>query len=502
MQLPAEYLKLLERSEEISLLGSTAAVLRWDQSTHLPSRAGEFRAKQSAHLDGMIHKLFTAGEIGAWISACEQAGLAAIPPNDADPKVLAASTNVRGWRRDYDAATKLPQRLVEDLAQTTGEAYSVWVEAREKSDFALFSPWFQKILTLKREEAERLGYKESRYDALLDQYEIGATTRQLKPVFAQTQESLRDLVPKLTARTAKAVPPPGPFSEADQESFNEVVSRAIGYDFTSGRIDTTIHPFSTTLGPSDQRILTRYQADDFLVSFYGILHEAGHALYNQGLVKDYYGVPAGETISLGIHESQSRLWENQVGRSRSFWNHWMTEAVKHFPSLSGYSAEELWLWSNRVRPSFIRVEADEATYHLHVALRFEVEQALFNGGLEASDVPAFWNERFKHLMGITVPDDAHGCLQDVHWCSGLFGYFPTYSLGSFNAAQLFAKAEEQDPAISGELAQGQYTSLLAWLRKNVHEHGRRFTPDELMAKATGETTNPKYFFEYMATKFV
>jgi carboxypeptidase Taq len=502
MQLIEEYKKLRELVEETSLLSSTASVLSWDQSTHLPPRAAAYRARQCANLEGMVHKMFTASKVGDWLKACEDAGLADRTTVD-EPEIATQiiSTNVRELRRAYDLATKVPERLVKDLAQTTGEAYSVWVEARKASDFSQFSHWLEKLITLKREEADCLGYKECRYDALLDQYEVGATTSQLKPLFGQLQELVRVLVPELLEVTKGATPPPGPFPQAAQEAFNDIVARAVGYDMNSGRIDTTVHPFCTCLGPWDHRITTRYDEADFMGSFFGILHESGHALYNQGLLKDEFGMPAGQSVSLGIHESQSRLWENQVGRSREFWDYWYPLAVQHFPSLAGYSKEQLWLWANRVKPSFIRVEADEVTYHLHVALRFEIEQRLINGGLEAKDAPEFWNESFKHLMGIAVPDDAHGCLQDVHWSVGLFGYFPTYSLGSMNAAQLYTKAQDKVPAIATEMAQGKYEALLQWLRTNIHEPGKRFTPQELMIRATGEPTNPKYYVDYMKTKF-
>ncbi len=496
-----EYTRLMERSVELGLIGDAAGVLRWDMSTHLPSKANSYRASQLAHLQGMLHRMFTDREVGEWIAACEEAGLAEIPAADATHEAAAVSTNLRGLRRDYDLATKLPKELVEELAKLTGEAYQVWVEARKASDFSQFAPSLEKIVALKRREADYLGYKEARYDALMDQYEQGATTRALKPVFTKLLEDLKGVLPQLRDRTAKAIAPQGPFPQAGQESLNEVIARAVGYDMEAGRIDTTIHPFCTGLGPYDHRILTRYQTDDFFVSMYGILHETGHALYNQGTNPAWHALPAGDAVSLGIHESQSRLWENQVGRSRAFLKHWFGVMCEHLPVLKTSSVDELWLWANRVRPSYIRVEADEATYHIHIALRFEVEEQLINGGLEVKDVAAFWNERFRDLMGISIEKDSNGCLQDVHWCSGLFGYFPTYTLGSLNAAQLFAAANKQVAGLSDELAAGNYASLLKWLRTNVHEPGRRFTPDELMVRATGETTNPKYYFEYLSAKF-
>jgi len=293
----------------------------------------------------------------------------------------------------------------------------------------------------------------------------------------------------------------GSYPVAAQQALNRRVAEAMGFDFEAGRIDTAVHPFCTEMGPKDCRLTTRYNEKDFTGSLFGVMHEAGHGLYSQGLPVEHFGLPMGTYLSLGIHESQSRLWENQVGRSRSFWGHWYPVAREQYPGLAALPVEEFWLIVNRVKPSHIRVEADEATYNLHIILRFEMEQKLVSGELAVSDLPAAWNARFAELFQIPVPDDARGCLQDTHWALGAFGYFPTYTLGTLNAAQLFAAALRQIPDLEADLEGAKYARLLEWLREKVHRHGRRYSPKELMQRATGEATQAKYFMEYLKAKY-
>jgi carboxypeptidase Taq len=275
----------------------------------------------------------------------------------------------------------------------------------------------------------------------------------------------------------------------------------MGFDFESGRIDTTTHPFCSGMGPSDCRLTTRYSEEDFTVSLYGIMHEAGHGLYDQGLLKEHYGTPLGSAVSLGIHESQSRLWENHVGRSEAFWRHWHPVACKHFPELSRFTPEQLTAAVNHVQPSFIRVEADQITYDLHIILRFEIELKLIERQLAVADVPAYWNEAFEKSFGLKVDNDAHGCLQDIHWSIGMMGYFPTYSLGNLNAAQLMRRALADAPALDAELARGEYGTLLKWLREKVHRHGMRHHPQDLMRLATGEGTSPAAHLASLRNKY-
>jgi carboxypeptidase Taq len=293
----------------------------------------------------------------------------------------------------------------------------------------------------------------------------------------------------------------GNYPLAAQHAFNREVAVAMGFDFDSGRIDTTTHPFCTGLGPNDCRLTTRYSEQDFTVSLYGIMHEAGHGLYDQGLPKEHFGTPLGNAISLGIHESQSRLWENQVGRSQAFWQRWHPVACRHFPELTRLTPEQIHAAVNHVQPSFIRVEADQVTYDLHIILRFEVELKLLERQLDVADVPAYWNEQFEKMFGLKETKDSDGCLQDIHWSIGLLGYFPTYTLGNLNAAQLMRKARTENPSLDAELARGEYGSLLAWLREKVHRHGMRHHPQALMKLATGQPTDSSAHLANLREKF-
>jgi carboxypeptidase Taq len=477
------YRKLLKRAREVALLSSAGETLSWDEETYLPSKALAHRAEQLAYLSGRAHRLFTASQVGNWIAACEQHGFA--PDSD-------EAANVREWRRAYNRKTKIPARLVEKFQRTRTHAREAWGEARKQSRFKLFQPHFQKLLDLHLQFADLWGYTGSPYNAHLDEYEPGARAEDLRDVFAQLRPEIVSILGPAVQRT-KAAPRAmlaGNYPVAAQQAFNREVATAMGFDFEAGRIDTTTHPFCTGMGPQDCRLTTRYSEQDFTVSLYGIMHEAGHGLYDQGLPKEHYGTPLGKDISLGIHESQSRLWENHVGRDAAFWQHWHPIACSHFPDLKRFTPEQVTAAVNQVEPSFIRVEADQVTYDLHIILRFEVELKLIERQLSLADVPAYWNEQFEKSFGLKVPDDAHGCLQDIHWSIGMMGYFPTYSLGNLNAAQLMRQAQADCPSLKAEMARGEYAALLAWLRDKVHRHGMRHHPQDLMKLATGQGTNP------------
>jgi len=495
---PAEfgpYRKLLKRAREISLFAGASEVLSWDAETYMPQKAVDFRAEELAALGGHTHRLFTARKVGDWIQECEQQGFAADSPEGA---------NLREWRRRYDRATKIPTRLVEKFERTRTHAREAWKEARSKSKFRIFKPHLQKLLDLNRQRADAWGYQESPYDALLEEYEPGMRVSNLRTLFAELRPAISSIVGPATKRS-KSIPADildGDYPIAAQQALNRKASEAIGYDFQAGRIDTTAHPFCSTLGPGDCRLTTRYNERNFTQSFYGILHETGHGLYEQGLPAEHFGTPLGTAASLGIHESQSRLWENHVGRHPAFWEHWHPIACEHFPHLSKLSPSQMAAAVNRVSPSFIRVEADQVTYDLHIILRFEIESKLIEGQLPVADVPAYWNEEFEKMIGLKVSNDAEGCLQDIHWSLGGQGYFPTYTLGNLNAAQLFKRANQDLPNLESELATGQYANLLDWLRKNVHQHGLRYLPQQLIEKATGEPTAAKHHIEYLQRKFM
>lgn len=493
------YESLQQRSKEIASYNSTASVLSWDQETYMPEKAGAYRAEQLSQLAGLAHRLGTSAEVGDWIKACEDH----LPPCADEEETVLRAANVREWRRDYDRATKLPARLVEDLARTTSLAREAWAQARKESNFSAFAPWLEKILGLVREQAEGWGYSTCAYDALLEGYEPGARAADLTPVFADLQKQLTPLLPRLQKITGAIDPArlEGNYPISGQQLLNRQVAEAMGFDFEAGRIDTTVHPFCTEMGPKDCRLTTRYSEKDFSGSLFGVMHEAGHGLYTQGLPPEYFGTPMGTYLSLGIHESQSRLWENQVGRNRAFWRHWHPLVCEQFPDLKALPFEEFWLLINRVKATHIRVEADEATYNLHIILRFEIEQKLVSGELAVTDLPQAWNKRFEELFQIPVPDDARGCLQDTHWALGLIGYFPTYTLGTLNAAQLFHAALKQVPELETDLQEAKYGRLLEWLRDKIHRHGRRYSPSELIERATGEPTRATYFMDYLKVKY-
>lgn len=490
----APYKKLRQRAREISFYTSSAAALSWDLETYMPPQALAFRAEQLAHLGSEAHRMFTAKKVGQLIGECEQRGFA---PNTGE------AANVREWRKQYDRATKVPVRLVEKMERVRALAREAWKTARAESKFRLFRPHLQKIVALNKQMADCWGFAESPYDALVEGYETGVTAAQLRTLFATLRPALVSVLGAAREQSA-AVPADllaGHYPVAAQQEFNRKVAAAIGFDFTAGRIDTTTHPFCDRLAPGDCRLTTRYDETNFAQSLYGVMHEAGHGMYEQGLPGEHFGTPLGSAVSLGIHESQSRLWENHVGRSLAFWEHWHPVACEHFPDLKKFSPAQVSAAANRVAPSFIRVEADQVTYDLHIILRFELEVRLIEGSLAVADVPDCWNAEFEKMFGLKVKRDADGCLQDIHWSIGALGYFPTYTLGNLNAAQLMRRAAQDHPALERELAAGNYTTLLKWLREKIHRHGSRHTPTELMPLATGEATQSKYHLDYLRQKF-
>ncbi len=479
---PSEaYDSLVSRSRERSLLASCSALLGWDEQTYLPRGGASYRGDQMALLAGLHHERATDPTLGDLLATVAGSNLVA----DEDSP---AAANVRQWQRTFERVRRLPRALVEELARVTTLAQGVWVDARRTADFAAFRPVLESIIRLKREEGACLaGPGADPYDALLDEYEPGARTRDLTQLF----EALRaDLVPLVAAIAGSTRPPaatfPGDYPVATQRIFGETVASAVGFDFDRGRLDTTAHPFCSGIGPGDCRITTRFDPSDFLDGFYSILHEVGHGLYEQGVDADHAGTPMGEAVSLGVHESQSRLWENGVGRSHAFWEHWLPFARRIFREpLHATDLDAFFAAVNRVEPSLIRVQADEATYNLHILIRFELEQALIAGDLLVGDLPDAWNSRYQSYLGIAPPNDALGCLQDIHWAAGLIGYFPTYTLGNLYAAQLRDRADADLGGLDALIARGDFAPLLDWLRTRVHRQGQRYSAATLIERATG-----------------
>ncbi|MGB8644688.1 MAG: carboxypeptidase M32 [Anaerolineae bacterium] len=489
--------QLYERLGEISDLSKAAAIFSWDMQTYMPSGAAEGRSRQMATLSRLTHEKFTSDEMGRLLEdlAAETQGL----PYEDDTVSM-----IRVLRRDYDQDRKLPGAFVSELAQARGLAQPVWMQARAASNWSLFEPHLQKILALKVREAEYLGYKDRIYDALLDGFEPGMKTAEVEAIFADVRKELVPLV-KAIARHADRVSDAvlrQPFDENKQWDLTVAALRSIGFDFERGRQDKSAHPFTTEFSNHDVRVTTRVYPQFFSPAFFGSLHEGGHALYEQGSPDKFERTLMAGGASLGVHESQSRMWENLVGRSRPFWQFFFAQARDLFPdALGAVSLETFYRAVNRVEPSFIRVEADEVTYNLHIMLRFQLENALVEGKLKVQDVPEAWNAAMQDFLGVTPPDVAQGALQDIHWSGGMIGYFPTYSLGNFFAAQLFDQALKEMPDLYTRFEHGDFQPLLSWLREKVHQHGRKFTLDELAVRITGDKLQTRSYIAYLKKKY-
>jgi carboxypeptidase Taq len=490
------YTELVRRAREEALLDSCAALLGWDEETYMPRSGAEHRAGQLALLAGLSHQRATDPEIDDLLAAVEASDLVR---DQLSPEAV----NVREWRRLYDRERRLPRGLVEELARITTLAQQQWAAARRAADFGPFRPWLEKVLALKRREAEALGGS-TLYDPLLEEYEPGITGREVAALLEDLRRELRPLVDVLRDRGPR--PEEAVLRRAypveRQKAFAASAAAALGFDFQRGRLDVAVHPFCSSVGPDDCRLTSRYDENDFAEGFFTILHEAGHGLYEQGLDRDYRGMPLGEAASLGLHESQSRLWENHVSRSRAFWEHFFPLVREAFPqALSDVTLDTFHRAINVVRPSLVRVRADEVTYNLHILIRFELEQALLSGDLPAADLPAAWSEAYRKYLEIVPPDDAVGCLQDGHWACGMIGYFPTYTLGNVFAAQLFARAAADLGDLDRAFAHGDFAALLQWLRQHVHRHGQRWPAATLIEHATGSRPHPGPLVESLRSRY-
>jgi carboxypeptidase Taq len=462
----------------------------------MPPKGSAHRAEQMALMARLGHEMLTAPVMGSLLESVEGSKLV----READSDV---AVNVREIRRVRDRAVKLPKELVEELARVTTRAQQIWQEARQVNDFASFTPWLERIVNLKRQEAKAVGYRDVPYDALLDEYEPGATTAQIRQLFADLCTDLVPLVGKIVASRQQPRQNilDGEFPIEEQRTFGRSAAAAIGFDFEAGRLDETAHPFCSGLGPGDCRITTRYNPRHFSDAFFGTLHEAGHGIYEQGLNDQQYGTPLGSPVSLGIHESQSRLWENQVGRSRPFWQHFYPKAQEAFPAFAKVELDDFYFAINGVKPSYIRVEADEVTYNLHVVMRFELEQSLISGDLKAAAVPGAWNERFEKYFQLKPATDKVGCLQDIHWSMGGLGYFPTYTLGNLFAAQFMDQARQDLAGLEADFGKGQFGRLKGWLNEKIHQAGQRYRANELCRRITGQPLGHQPFVNYLWAKY-
>ena len=493
------YQQLKDRLATISDLQSVQSLLFWDQQTYMPKGAVAGRAEQRATLSRLSHEMLVDAETGRLLDAS----------GEPDPSSERGAL-LRRARRDYERAAKMPADLVARTSRVTALSESAWVRAREESDWTLFAPHLEEILSLKREAAEFLGYEHHPYDALLDAYEPGAKKARLETMFEELKRGIVPLIRAVAEQSAergrdsedRAAPLYGRFGEDRQEEFGRAVISAFGYDWGRGRQDRSVHPFCVGPGHGDVRITTRFDPGWLSPALFGTMHEAGHALYTQGVNQDYARTPLDGGTSMGVHESQSRLWENLVGRSRPFWACYYSKLQEVFPeALKEVDAEGFYRAINVLEPSEIRVEADEVTYNLHILLRFELEAALIEGSLSIADLPTAWNAKMEEYLGIVPKNDSAGVLQDIHWADGLFGYFPTYTIGNVLSVQLFDAALKAHPGITEQIENGEFSVLLGWLRENVHRHGSRYYPDELIERVTSRPLDPAPYLSYLNNKF-
>ena len=493
----AKLADLKQRLQAVDDLQRAGAVLNWDQATYMPQGGAEARGRQLALLSGLAHERMTDPQIGGLLDALA-------PWADAQGAESNVAALIRVTRRDYERATRVPNRFVQRLSEHTAASYHTWERARPENNFAAMRPFLQTTVELSRELAAFYPGFAHPYDALIDRAEEGMTVAAVRALFAELRSGLVPLIEAIRAR-----PSPdahclrGDYAERGQQAFGEKVIRAFGYDFTRGRQDKTAHPFMTKLGRGDVRITTRYRANELSDGLFSTLHEAGHALYEQGVDDALDGTPLYGGASAGVHESQSRLWENLVGRSLPFWRHWYAPLKVAFPAaLDGVDIDTFYRAINKVRASTIRTDADEVTYNLHVMLRFDLELALLEGTLAVADLPEAWRARLSADLGVAPPDDRDGALQDVHWYGGIVGgMFQSYTLGNIMSAQFFAAARREIPDLDGQVGRGEFGALRTWLIGRVYRHGRKFTPPELVEQATGEALSIAPYMSYLNTKY-
>ncbi|MEO6671459.1 MAG: carboxypeptidase M32 [Ferruginibacter sp.] len=482
-----------ESLQKIADVKYASAVLQWDQETYLPPKGNDFRGRQIATLNEIAHHQFTDEKFAAILN-----------------ELMSKSDLTKHQRRnvelslyDYNRNKKLPPNFVRKMSEVVNKSFHAWIQARKNNSFVTFQPPLDELIQLKKQEADLLGYEEHPYNALMNDYDKGLTV-------AITDKLFSSLRPQLTSLLDHIKDQPQVdnsflsqhFDKDNQWKFGMDILKNMHFDFEAGRQDISEHPFTTSFSSMDVRVTTRIDENDFGNMTWSCIHEGGHALYEQGLPADEYGLPLGEYCSLSIHESQSRLWENCIGRSLPYWEHNFDLLRTYFPQqLKDLTTAQFYKGINKVVPSLIRTEADELTYHFHIMIRYEIEKLLIEGTLQSKDIPAAWNESYAKYLGVKVPDDRQGCLQDVHWSHGSFGYFATYSIGSLYAAQLYAAILKENPSLPADIANGQTNRILQWLQQHIYGLGRYYTSEELCKKATGETLNSQYFIDYVTKKY-
>ncbi|MFC6720779.1 carboxypeptidase M32 [Halobacteriaceae archaeon SHR40] len=487
-QKPDVYEQFLDHVRRYNYLGDAGSVLGWDQQVMMPPGGTPARSKQSSTLSTLQHELLTDEQLGEWLGELDGA---------VDDEKQAV---VREVRRDHERANRVPEDLVERISEASSEALPVWEEAKEEADFSLFEETLAELVELRREYAEAIDPDRDPYEVLVEDYEPYLDIETIEEILGQLRSELPALVEAISeCEKTVADPFEGEYDEERQEPLVRDALDTVGYDWDRGRLDTAPHPFSTGT-QFDARVTTRFTPDDPLDALSSTIHEYGHASYTLGLPDEEYGTPLGESRDMTVHESQSRLWENHVGRSAEFW-HFFAPAVEEHLGVET-TPQALYESANEVYDDNpIRVEADELTYHMHIVVRFEIERDLIRGDLDVSDVPQVWNDKMDEYLGIRPENDARGCLQDIHWAHGNFGYFPTYSLGSVLAAQLFEAASSEIDGVTDQIESGEFEQLSEWLTREIHQHGCRYTTPELIRSATGEELTADYFLSYAEDKY-
>ncbi|EMA72390.1 carboxypeptidase M32 [Halorubrum distributum] len=489
---PDAYDALLDRVQRWNAVGSASGVLGWDQQVMMPEGGTPARSKQLSALSSVHHDMVTADETGELLDELDDADL-----TDEQAAV------VREVRREYERADAVPVELVEEISETGSEALQAWEEAKAEDDFDEFAPYLEKHVELKREYAEHIDPDRDPYEVLFEEFEPCLSMERAESILTELREALVPMIEEIRESDVELAVDTfeGTFPEDEQEALSREALELVGYDFDRGRLDVSSHPF-TSGNQFDCRVTTRFDENDPLGAVGSTIHEFGHAQYNLGLPQEHFGTPLGESRDLSVHESQSRLWENHVGRSKAFWEEFLPVFQEHFPPTEEATVRDAYEAFNQVyEDNLIRVEADELTYHLHIVIRFEIERDLIRGDLDVEDVPEVWNDKYEEYLGIRPDTDSEGCLQDIHWSHGNFGYFPTYSLGSVMAAQLFEAAEDEIDDLHGKIADGEFGDLHDWLGENVHQHGSRYETNELVVRATGEDFSADAFLDYVDEKY-
>lgn len=489
------YDELLKISEQLRSIERALYLLAWDERTYMPKGAIEGRSRTKAELSSLYHKKLTSEKTKECIEKLNKESKQA----ELDDVEKAA---VREMTRDFERKFKVPDDLIQEMSKVSTKAQSAWEKAREKSDFELFLPHLEKQIELKKEVAEYIGYENEPYDALVEEFEPGFTAKKIKNIFEPMKRELSSIVSEILG--TDITPGEGVFKGKKfpiekQKSICRKLAADLGYDYDHGRLDETVHPF--TMGMDDDVRITNRYSEENLTSLFSLMHETGHALYEQGLPTEWYGHPLGKRISMGFHESQSRLWENFVGRSQEFMDYLFPKLQSEFSNLKDVSKEDFYRRINRVKPTFIRVEADEVTYNLHIALRYDLELGLFRGEIEPAETKVIWENKMEEYLDIVPEDPSHGVLQDVHWSAGQFGYFPSYALGNLYSAQIFQSVKDDINGLKQNISKGEFQRLREWLRDHIHQHGRRYKAEEMTKRITGEGLNEKHHIEYLKEKY-